>query len=150
MRKESREDFYREEVGRLRLSLRLSRTSTSNPTGEMAEIVKIRRDWKSNPECVKFVNALQELDGNLWIPGGITWLTLLYNMYLADPEILAQVKKFLRDTGKFLGDTGEAILLVTDALSDADPRVVKVTLKGTTYILINDRNFREKLEKRGY
>lgn len=133
----SREDFYRGVVGRLLDS----GVSTSTSTELMAEIAKVHWDWKSDPKRVKFVEALEALEENLLIAGGTTWLAMLDNMYLAKSEILAEVEKLLGDT---------TILWVTDELSDADPCVVKVTLEGTTHLLINDRNFREKLEKRGY
>lgn len=133
----SREDFYRGVVGRLLDS----GVSISNSTELMAEIAKVHWDWKSDPKRVKFVEALEALEENLLIAGGTTWLAMLDNMYLAKSEILAEVEKLLGDT---------TILWVTDELSDADPCVVKVTLEGTTHLLINDRNFREKLEKRGY
>lgn len=134
----SREDFYRGVVGRLLDS----GVSISNSTEQMAEIAKVHWDWESDPKRVKFVKALEALEGNLLIAGGTTWQAMLDNMYLAKSEILAKVKELL---GK-----DPAILFVTDGLSEKDPCVVKVTLEGTTHLLINDRNFREKLEKRGY
>lgn len=136
----SREDFYRGVVGRLLDS----GVSTSTSTELMAEIAKVHWDWKSDPKRVKFVEALEALEENLLIAGGTTWLAMLDNMYLAKSEIFAKVKDAT------LRNKGKVTLWVTDELSDADPCVVKVTLEGTTHLLINDRNFREKLEKRGY